>query len=295
MRERFNRLAHRAPPRAVLLRAVGHHRAHALVERRRVPQVGALGRHEGRVLAEHTELRRERDDLRHELLQARIVRRGLRRRAAGRARRAGLAGLVDERADATVGPQPRDAALPRIGLVRIELGLDRGRAGGRGAADDEPQRRVAEVARADEELVAHEQVGQARGKHLLEALARDGAVASEDGEHRLGQHRPEEPAVDLAHLDLHVLAGQDVAARRAALAGERVEQRRVDVGADAEGEQAAVVTVARGDAVADAGLVAEPDRGHAVGQEQHDGQEALGRGLPDRELQRAVDVGPARG
>jgi hypothetical protein len=150
-------LAHRAAAVRTLLGAVRHHRAHALVELRRAPQVGALRRHEGRVLAEHAELGRERDDPPGRAPACAVVRRG---------GLAGLGGLVDQLADAAVGPQPRDETLPAVGLrgdsnpASIVAGP-----AGRGAADHEPQRRRTVVARADQDLIVDEEVGQSRRQH----------------------------------------------------------------------------------------------------------------------------------
>ena len=76
--------------------------------------------------------------------------------------------------------------------------------------------------------------------------------------------------------------------------GHAVEQRHVDVAADAEGEDPAPVRVGLLDHLADLHLARVADRRQAVGEEEDDRQDPLGRLLAERLQQRVVDVRAAR-
>ena len=95
------------------------------------------------------------------------------------------------------------------------------------------------------------------------------------------------------HFHLDVLAGEDERGGRPALVGDLLQERRVDVDADAEREDPPLVRVALAGQLADRGFRRLPDGRQPVGHEQDDRQSSLGGRLPQGFEERVVDVGPA--
>lgn len=73
----------------------------------------------------------------------------------------------------------------------------------------------------------------------------------------------------------------------------RSRRGRVDVGTDAEGEDAAAMGIGLGGEVADGALGGAADRGQAVGEEENQRQEARGRDGSEGFGQGVVQVGAA--
>lgn len=98
---------------------------------------------------------------------------------------------------------------------------------------------------------------------------------------------------DLADAGFHVFAGEDERRGGAGIEGEAVEERGVDVGADAEREHAAAMGIVLGGEVADGAFGGAADRGQPVGEEQDEREESGGGWEPEGFGEGVVEVGAA--
>ena len=160
------------------------------------------------------------------------------------------------------------------------------------APERELERLLADVLAQQDDLVALEQVRDAARDQLSRAAGglRVLADGRGSGSARTG---PSEPLEDGGHLHLDVLGREDERGRRPALVGDLLQQRRVDVDADAEREDPPPVRVALAGQLADRGFRGLPDRRQPVGHEQDDRQRPVGGRLPEGLEEGVVDVGAA--
>ena len=148
---------------------------------------------------------------------------------------------------------------------------------------------LAAVTAHDDQLVAVEQVGQLGRINLVE-----GDVVRRR-ELQVRQHGVADLAVQAADLGLDVLGRPHVGGQGARLVGDGVEERGVDVVADAEGEDARVGRVLGLDVLQDLVRVGLADGRLAV-REEHDGERPARvlAAVAQRGGHRVVDGGAAR-
>ena len=151
------------------------------------------------------------------------------------ARRASLfADRVDQKADLAAGPEPGDEAVARGRLVERQAELEHARRPPIVAPEGELERLLADVLAEQDDLVALEEVGDpAPGSAPGCAGASSISPTASVG---IGEHRALEALEDGGDFHFDVLAGEDERGGRPALVGDLLQERRVDVDADAEGE-----------------------------------------------------------
>ncbi len=185
--------------------------------------------------------------------------------------------------------------MARRGGIEVEVEGEVLRFAEEVAVEAEAERVVVAVLAQQDQFIAVEEIGNGRRHEFAHALRVGVAGVVKDGEIDIGQHGAVETPEDAGDLEFDVFAGQDVGAGGAAHLGDAVEERSVDVGADAEGEDAAVVGVAGGDHLADGGFGGLADGGQAVGEEKDDGEHSLGGRLAEGFDEGVVNVGSAPG
>ena len=127
------------------------------------------------------------------------------------------------------------------------------------------------------DLFALEDVGQSSRDELPCAAMRR---IFADCERRIGEHRALKAPKYGGNFHLNVFAREDERGGCPALVGDFLEQRRVDIDADAEREDSTLVCVALAGQLADHGFRSLPDGGQSVGHEQDDRQGSRGGRLP---------------
>ena len=141
-------------------------------------------------------------------------------------------------------------------------------------------------------MFAFEYVRQARGQQVGDAPGQWSVIAIDDAQFGLGQHRPGEALEYLADFHLDVLLWQNVCRDRTAYTGEAVEQRRIDIDADPDGEDAASERVAFFGNLADGAFGCLPDRRQPVSEKQDDRHRPRGQLLAEGLDQCIMDVRP---
>ena len=201
-----------------------------------------------------------------------------------------LANLVDQQADLAARPEPGDKTVARGRLVERQVELEYARRTAIVAPKRELERLIAGILAEHDDLVTLENVGKSSRDQLPGAAMRRVLADRED---RIGKHRTLQALEHGGDFHLDVLAGEDERGGRPALVGDLLEQRRVDVDADAEREDSPLVRIALAGQLADHGFRSLPDGRQAVGHEQDDRQRSIGGRLPKGFEQGVVDVGPA--
>jgi len=206
-----------------------------------------------------------------------------------------LAHAIDEIRDLAARPQPRHEVVPGIGLGQIESERERARAAEVVAGQPEAHRTGLQIPTEQDELIALEEIGQRARHQVPHDPRRHRAIVVQRFELQIGEHRPVEAREDLADRHFHVLARQHVGALGPTRLGDAVEERDVDVGPHAEGENPPLVHVRRLHHLANAHLRRLSDRRQAVGQEEDDGQRLRVVRLTKSLEQRVVEVRPPHG
>ena len=150
-----------------------------------------------------------------------------------------LANLIHEKADFAARPQPGDEAVARGRLINGKLEAEHAGRSAIVAAQHELERLIAGVLAKDDDLVSLENIGKP---------SRDRSRPRRWGhfrqsQRRIGKHRAPESLKHSGDFHLDVLAGEDERSGCPAFVGDLFEQRRVDIDANAEGEDSPLMWV----------------------------------------------------
>ena len=226
----------------------------AASERVPVTEIRALIGKERGVLREHAKTRAEFHNLLDEFFHARVVhRRGRRERLAWNIC-SELPHFIDEFRDATRCPQSRNVSVSRRCGGGIERNIRLHCTGSTSRSDFELGWTLAHISAEHHELFASEHIGNSARREIADALRVFVAVVGPRSERDVRKRWTVELPRNLRDLQFHIFTRHDVGCASPREISDTIEQGDIDICADADGVDTAVVWIALLDNLANRAL-----------------------------------------